>query len=97
MTRRIVLHAFASIAALVILSSFGTAAEPFHGFFRPRGGELYSPLHYWSPGLYKVKYYCHGPECRGCGVSVHPPARPADPPVIVAPVPGNPLVVPAKP
>lgn len=97
MTRRILLRAVGPIAILLNLSGTATAAEPFHGFFEPRGGELYSPLHYWSPGLYKVRYYCHGPECRGCRVSVHPPARPVEPPAIVTPLPATPVAVPAKP
>ncbi len=93
MTRRLLLPLF----IVLTTSAAATAAEPFCGFFQPRGGELYSPLHYWSPGLYKVKYYCHGPECRGYGVSVHPPARPAESPMIVTPVPVTPHGVPAKP
>ena len=85
MTRRTLLRAVGPIAAFLFLATTATADEPFHGFFRPRGGELYSPLHYWAPAAYKVKYHCSGPECHGARVSVHPPARPVEAPVIVTP------------
>jgi hypothetical protein len=88
MTLRILLRAVGPIAAVLITSATAAAAEPFHGFFQPRGGEYYSPLHYWAPRAYNVKYYCHGPECAGCRVSVYPPARPLDAaPVAVTPAP----------
>jgi len=88
MTRRTLLRAIGPIAAFVILSGTAAAAEPFCGFFRPRGGEYYSPLHYWAPGAYKVRYNCYGPECHGARVSVHPPGRPVDvQPVVVTPAP----------
>src|SRR2546422_1679232 len=83
MTRRTLLRTAAPLVALLALCVPATAAEPFHGFFRPRGGELYSPLHYWAPAAYKVKYHVFGPECPGCRVSVYPPVRPADAPVVV--------------
>jgi hypothetical protein len=93
MTRRILLRAVGPIAAVLITSSTVPAAEPFHGFFQPRGGEYYSPLHYWAPAAYKVKYQCFGPECRGCAVSVHSPGRPVEAaPIVVTPAPP-----PAKP
>jgi hypothetical protein len=75
MTRRNLLRAVAPLFALLVSSAAAGAAEPFHGFFRPRGGELYSPLHYWAPAAYKVKYHCFGPECHGAPVSVCPPVR----------------------
>jgi hypothetical protein len=85
MTRRTLFRAAAPLLALLASSTAAGAAEPFHGFFRPRGGELYSPLHYWSPAGYKVKYHCIGPECHGAPVSVCPPVRPAYGPVVVTP------------
>jgi hypothetical protein len=93
MTRQLLLRAIGPVAAVLITSAPATAAEPFCGFFRPRGGELYSPLHYWSPAAYKVKYHCYGPECHGSRVSVCPPGRPVEAaPVIVTPAlqPGKP-------
>lgn len=91
MTRRMLLRAVGPIAIFLIFSTAATAAEPFHGFFRPRGGEYYSPLHYWAPGAYKVKYHCAGPECHGARVSVFPPGRPVDAAVIVTPIPPAPV------
>ena len=87
MPRRFLLRVAAPLLVLLMASATAAAAEPFCGFFRPRGGELYSPLHYWAPAAYKVKYHCFGPECPGCCVSVHPPGRTVEATVIVTPAP----------
>jgi hypothetical protein len=76
MTRRTFLRAAGPLLALLALPPTAPAGEPFHGFFQPRGGAYYSPLHYNAPALYKLRYYCHGPECHGARVSVCPPGRP---------------------
>ena len=91
MSRRTFVRVIGSLAALLCLATATPAAEPFHGFFQPRGGELYSPLHYWAPAAYKVKYHFVGGECRGCRVSVCPPVHPAPVPVVApAPAPAKP-------
>ena len=61
MTRRLLLRAAGPLLVLLTTSATAGAAEPLCGFFQPRGGELYSPLHYWAPRAYKVKYHCVGP------------------------------------
>src|SRR5437870_4315425 len=85
----------ASLVTLLALSGTAAAADgPFCGFFEPRSGAYYSPLHYWAPAAYRVKFHLKGPDCPGCRVSVYPPALPASmpfvSPVIVAPASANP-------
>jgi hypothetical protein len=81
MLRRIVGRA-AVLASLVALPGAAVAGEPFHGYFQPRGGDYYTPLHFWAPALYRVQFLCKGPECPGCPVSVCPPHRPACGPAV---------------
>jgi hypothetical protein len=84
----------AAVLLLLVLPSVAAADGPFCGFFEPRGGAYYSPLHYWAPAAYRVKFYLKGPDCPGCRVSVCPPARPAygpfGGPPAVTPVPATP-------
>jgi hypothetical protein len=62
------------IATLVLMALSGTAGagEPFHGHFQPSGGAYYSPLHFWAPALYRVRFYCKGPECPLCPGTAFP-------------------------
>jgi hypothetical protein len=75
---------------LALLAQPAPAADPFHGFFQPRGGRYYTPLHFWSPAGYKVHYWKYGPECRGWPVSVCPPRRPAQGPEVAPAAPAKP-------
>src|SRR5262245_3920739 len=65
------------IATLVLMALSGTAVagEPFHGHFQPSGGAYYSPLHFWAPALYRVRFYCKGPECPLCPGTSFPASR----------------------
>ena len=68
---------FGRVAALVLVALPGAAVagEPFHGHFQPSGGAYYSPLHFWAPALYRVQFYCKGPECPLCPGTVFPASR----------------------
>jgi hypothetical protein len=97
MIRRMVGRA-AALAALMVLPGAALADGPFCGFFQPRGGAYYSPLHYWAPAAYRVKFCLKGPDCPGSRVSVYPSPPPASmplagpaalPPAQAAPAPGQ--------
>jgi len=45
-----------ALAALMVLPTAAFADGPFHGFFEPRGGGYYSPLHFWAPAAYRVSF-----------------------------------------
>jgi hypothetical protein len=75
---------------LMVLPGLAVAGGPFGGFFEPRGGAYYSPLHYWAPAAYRVQFHFHGPECPGCRGTANQPAAPAYPPVV-----GTTVVTPA--
>jgi hypothetical protein len=86
----------AAVVTLLVLPGIAAAADgPLCGFFQPRGGAYYSPLHFWAPAAYRVKFCLHGPECPGCRVSVCPPGRPVAVsvvgPAMVAPAAANPI------
>jgi hypothetical protein len=80
----------AALIALTVAPGFAVASGPFGGFFEPRGGAYYSPLHFWAPAAYRVQFHFHGPECAGCRSTVNQPAAPA-----YAPATGTTIVTPA--
>ncbi len=53
-----------------LLLPAGVQAGWLHGCAKGQAPDcpphLYSPWHYWTPGLYRIYAHCHGPKVTGC-------------------------------